>query len=133
MSERFQIPQRLYGRDREIEALQGSFARVVATGSPELALVSGHSGIGKSSLVHELHKPIVAAQGLFLSGKFDQQKRDVPYATVVQAFIEVIRQVLAEAEDRIARLRERAARSRRSTARPPRRCTARCGRRCEKG
>lgn len=111
VSERFQVPQRLYGRDREIEALQGSFARVVATGLPELVLVSGYSGIGKSSLVHELHKPIVAAHGLFVSGKFDQQKRDVPFATVVQAFIEIIRQVLAETEDRIARVRDELARA----------------------
>ncbi len=100
-------PQKLYGRDRELAVLTSSFERVVATGSPELVLVSGYSGIGKSSLIHELHKPIVAARGLFLSGKFDRHKRDIPYSTVVQAFVEIIRQILAESEDRIAALRGR--------------------------
>ena len=94
---RLRIPQKLYGRDRELSVLTSSFERVVATGSPELVLVSGYSGIGKSSLIHELHKPIVAARGLFLSGKFDRHKRDIPYSTVVQAFVEIIRQLLAEA------------------------------------
>ena len=104
---RLRIPQKLYGRDRELSVLTSSFERVVATGSPELVLVSGYSGIGKSSLIHELHKPIVAARGLFLSGKFDRHKRDIPYSTVVQAFVEIIRQLLAEGEDRVASLRGR--------------------------
>ena len=104
---RLRIPQKLYGRDRELAVLTSSFERVVATGSPELVLVSGYSGIGKSSLIHELHKPIVAARGLLLSGKFDRHKRDIPYSTVVQAFAEIIRQILAESEDRIAALRSR--------------------------
>lgn len=107
VSDRFHVPQKLYGRDRDLQVLQGSFERVVASGSPELVLVSGYSGIGKSSLVHELHKPIGAAQGRLLTGKFDPQKRDVPYATVVQACVEIIRQILTEPEDRIARLRDR--------------------------
>lgn len=107
VSDRFHIPQKLYGRDRELQILQGSFERVVATGAPELVLISGYSGIGKSSLVRELHKPVGVAQGLLLTGKFDQQKRDVPYATVVQACVELIRQILTEPEDRIARLRDR--------------------------
>jgi len=85
-SDRLLIPEKLYGREREIEALLACFDRVVANGTPELVLVSGYSGIGKSSVVNELHKVLVATRGLFASGKFDQYKRDIPYATLAQAF-----------------------------------------------
>jgi predicted ATPase/signal transduction histidine kinase len=104
---RLWIPQKLYGRDRQLAALTESFERVVATGAPEFVLVSGYSGIGKSSLIHELHKPIVATQGLLLSGKFDRHKRDIPYSTMVQAFVEIIRQVLMGSGARLAALRRR--------------------------
>jgi serine/threonine protein kinase len=79
--DRLMIPERLYGRDREIETLLTAFDRIVAGGRPELVLVSGYSGIGKSAVVNELHKPLVPPRGLFASGKFDQYKRDIPYAT----------------------------------------------------
>src|ERR1700716_2295982 len=69
-------------REREIDALIAVFDRVVAQGTTELALVSGYSGIGKSSVVHELHKVLVPPRGLFASGKFDQYKRDIPYTTL---------------------------------------------------
>ena len=82
---RLLIPEKLYGRSREVAALLSSFHRVVATGMPELVLVSGYSGIGKSSVVNELHKVLVPPRGLFASGKFDQYKRDIPYATVAQS------------------------------------------------
>src|SRR5262245_61949552 len=82
LSDRLMIPERLYGRDREIEALLTAFDRIVAGGKPELVLVSGYSGIGKSALVNELQKPLVAPRGLFAFGKFDQYKRDIPYATL---------------------------------------------------
>ena len=91
----FQIPQRLYGRATEVSTLLSVFDRV-CTGPPELLLVSGYSGIGKSSLVHEVHKPIVAKKGNYVAGKFDQYKRNVPYASFVQAFDSLIQQVLAE-------------------------------------
>src|SRR5262245_46178861 len=86
--DRLVIPEKLYGRAREIETLLGAFERVVTSGAPELVLVSGYSGIGKSSVVNELHTVLVPPRGLFLfaSGKFDQYRRDVPYATVAQAF-----------------------------------------------
>src|SRR6267378_1614675 len=86
VSDRLLIPEKLYGREHEIEALLASFDRVVANGIPELVLVSGYSGIGKSSVVHEVHKVLVPPRGLFASGKFDQYKRDIPYATLAQAF-----------------------------------------------
>ena len=53
-------------------SLQSAFARVAGTGAPELVLVSGYSGIGKSALVHELRAPIERARGRFATGKFDQ-------------------------------------------------------------
>jgi predicted ATPase len=96
--DRLLIPEKLYGRSREVAALLSSFNQVVATGMPELVLVSGYSGIGKSSVVNELHKALVAPRGLFASGKFDQYKRDIPYATVAQAFQSLIRQILSKSE-----------------------------------
>jgi len=77
-SDRLFIPEQLYGREREIETLLAAFDRVVTSGRPELVLVSGYSGIGKSAVVNELHKALVPSRGLFASGKFDQYKRDIP-------------------------------------------------------
>jgi PAS domain S-box-containing protein len=96
--DRLLIPEILYGRSHEVAALLGSFHRVVATGIPELVLVSGYSGIGKSSVVNELHTFVVPPRGLFASGKFDQYKRDVPYATLAQAFQGLVRQILSKSE-----------------------------------
>ena len=107
VSDRLQIPQKLYGREAEIALLLEAFGRVVATGTTELLLVSGYSGIGKSALVQELHKPVVRERAFFLSGKFDQYKRDIPYATLVQAFRELVLGILAESEPRIAAWRQR--------------------------
>jgi predicted ATPase len=92
------IPEKLYGRAREIDTLLASFDRVVASGTPELVLVSGYSGIGKSSVVNELHKVLVPPRGLFASGKFDQYKRDIPYATLAQAFQSLVRPLLGKSE-----------------------------------
>ena len=84
--DRLLIPEKIYGREREVETLLASFDRIVKSGARELVLVSGYSGIGKSSVVNELHKALVPPRGLFASGKFDQYKRDIPYATLAQAF-----------------------------------------------
>src|SRR5271163_4957884 len=84
-SDRLLIPEKLYGREVEIDALLATFDRVVASSIPEIALVSGYSGVGKSSVVNELHKVLVP-RGLFAEGKFDQYKSDIPYATLAQAF-----------------------------------------------
>ncbi|WP_437973258.1 AAA family ATPase [Sorangium sp. So ce295] len=107
VSDRFQIPQRLYGREREIEALRAAFERVIADGRPELVLVSGYSGIGKSSLVAELHRPVVRERGAFLSGKFEQFKRDVPYRPLLQAFRGLVQEILGASEEQLERWRER--------------------------
>src|SRR5712692_5715283 len=96
--DRLLIPEKLYGRAREIDTLLAAFDRVVASGTPELVLVSGYSGIGKSSVVNELHKVLVPPRGLFASGKFDQYKRDIPYATLAQAFQGLIRPLLIKSE-----------------------------------
>ena len=105
-SDRLLIPEKLYGREREIATLLASFDRVVGGGKPELVLVSGYSGIGKSSVVNELHKPLVPPRGYFASGKFDQYKRDIPYATLAQAFQSLIRPILAKNEDEVDRWRD---------------------------
>jgi len=101
------IPAKLYGRDTERERIFSAFERVVATGAPELLLVTGYSGIGKSALVQELHKPVAREQGFFLAGKFEQYKRDIPYYTLGQAFHGLIRQVLTESEVRLEVIRRR--------------------------
>src|SRR6202522_4431372 len=101
-SDRLLIPEKLYGREREIDVLLATFDRVVAQGTPELVLVSGYSGVGKSSVVNELHKVLVPPRGLFASGKFDQYKRDIPYATVAQAFQTLIRQILVKSEAEVS-------------------------------
>ena len=96
--DRLLIPEKLYGRDREIGNLLAAFDRVVSSGAPELVLVAGYAGIGKSSVVNELHKALVPPRGLFASGKFDQYKRDIPYATLAQAFQSLVRPLLSESE-----------------------------------
>jgi PAS domain S-box-containing protein len=103
--DRLLIPEKLYGREREIDTLLASFNRVVANGIFELVLVSGYSGIGKSSVVNELHKALVPRRGLFASGKFDQYKRDIPYATVGQAFRSLVRSLLTQSEEELGRWR----------------------------
>ena len=99
-------PEKLYGREREIETLLGAFDRVVTDGATEFVLVSGYAGIGKSSLVNELQKALVPPRGLFASGKFDQYKRDIPYATLAQAFRSLVRPLIGESETELARWRE---------------------------
>jgi PAS domain S-box-containing protein len=104
-SERFMIPERLYGRQGEIGTLLASFERVVAGGSSELVLVSGYSGIGKSSLVNELHKHLVAPRGVFAAGKFDQYKRNIPYATWAQAFQGLVHLILGKSDSEMSQWR----------------------------
>ena len=103
MSDRLLIPEKLYGREHEIETLLAAFDRVVKSGAPELVLVSGYSGIGKSSVVNELHKALVPPRGLFASGKFEQYKRDIPYATLAQAFQGLVRSLLEQERNRAER------------------------------
>jgi PAS domain S-box-containing protein len=102
-ADRLIIPERLYGREREIAKLLEAFDRVVTHGRSELVLVTGYSGIGKSSLINELHKAIVLPRGIFISGKFDLRLKDIPYSTLAQAFHGLIRQILSGEEEDISR------------------------------
>lgn len=106
VSETFQISQKLYGREKEITELLGVFEDV-SEGEARLMLVSGYSGTGKSSLVNEIHKPILRQKGFFIAGKFDQFKRNVPYDSLIQAFGEMTRQLLTESDEKISNWKER--------------------------
>ena len=103
--DRLLIPEKLYGREREVETLLASLDRVVKNGTPELALISGYSGIGKSSVVNELHRVLVAPRGLFASGKFDQNRGEIPYATMAQAFQGLIQPLLGKIELELSKWR----------------------------
>lgn len=131
-SGRFQIPQKLYGREREVGLLLDAFERVAGEerlaqvesaqvesaqvdpttpavhptrSNIELVLVAGYSGIGKSVLVQELYKPITRQRGYFISGKFDQFQRNIPYSAVSKAFRSLVQQLLTESETRLAEWR----------------------------
>ncbi|HZC96813.1 MAG TPA: AAA family ATPase, partial [Bradyrhizobium sp.] len=104
--DRLVIPEKLYGRQREIEILLAAFDRVVNGGAPELVLIYGYSGIGKSSVVNELQPVLVPPRGLFASGKFDQLKRDIPYATLAQALRSLIRPLLGKSDIDLAPWRD---------------------------
>jgi len=97
-SDRLLIPEKLYGREAQIEALVTAFDRIVAGAGAELVLISGYAGIGKSSVVNELHRVLVPPRGLFASGKFDQYKRDIPYVPFAQAFQSLVRNLLSKSD-----------------------------------
>ncbi|CAN1212178.1 Serine/threonine protein kinase [Tumidithrix helvetica PCC 7403] len=114
--DRFQIPQKLYGREREIARLLEAFERVSSPDNSqdnhrisrsEFILVTGYSGIGKSALVQELYKPITTKRGHFISGKFDQYQRNIPYSAVVSAFTDLVKQLLGEPEAILRQWRDR--------------------------
>ncbi|MCL2932791.1 MAG: AAA family ATPase [Trichodesmium sp. MAG_R03] len=94
------IPEILYGREQEVETLLTSFDRISnrEKSQSELMLVSGLSGIGKSALVNEVHKPIVEKRGYFIEGKFDQFQREIPFLAWLHAFQQLIKQILSEPE-----------------------------------
>ncbi len=100
VSDRFEIPQKLYGRETEIATLIAGAERV-SQGASEMMLVAGYSGIGKSALVQEVYKPLTRQRGYFIAGKFDQFQRDIPYASLIQAFRFLMRQLLTESETAI--------------------------------
>ena len=104
--DRLVIPKTLYGREAEIRILHAAFDRVAALGATEVVLVSGESGAGKSALVNELRGAVISRRGLFASGKFDQYLRDVPYATLAQAFQDLVRNLLGQGETELRRWRE---------------------------
>jgi predicted ATPase/serine phosphatase RsbU (regulator of sigma subunit)/tRNA A-37 threonylcarbamoyl transferase component Bud32 len=109
LSSKFQIPQKLYGREAEVKALLAAFERVAAEEASciELMLVAGYSGIGKSALVQELYKPITRDRGYFIAGKFDQFQRNIPYSAIVSAFSNLVRQLLTETEAQLQQWRDK--------------------------
>ncbi len=100
ISNHFAIPEKLYGRQREIEILLATFDRVTK-GNTEMILVSGYSGIGKTAVVNEVHKPIARQRSYFIKGKFDQFQRDIPLSGLVQALRDLIGQILSETDAQI--------------------------------
>ncbi|HLO85575.1 MAG TPA: AAA family ATPase [Nostocaceae cyanobacterium] len=99
-SDRFLIPEKLYGRETEVANLLNAFENV-SQGSKELILVAGFSGIGKTAVVHEIHKPVVRQKGYFISGKYDQFQRNIPFSAFVQAFSNLIKQLLTESANQL--------------------------------
>ncbi|HTV18857.1 MAG TPA: AAA family ATPase, partial [Polyangiaceae bacterium] len=106
VSERFSVSRRLVGRGAEVETLLAAFERA-SSGEARLLCVGGYAGVGKSSLIAELQRPITVKGGYFAAGKFDQLERSVPYAALLTALRELIHQLLAESEPRIEACRER--------------------------
>ncbi|MBP0017718.1 MAG: AAA family ATPase [Cyanobacteria bacterium SBLK] len=119
--DRFLIPEKLYGREVEVQTLLDAFVRVASPeknpiaesaefsrdreeckGKSELVLVAGFSGIGKTAVVNEVHKPIVKQRGYFIKGKFDQFNRNIPFSAFVQAFRDLIEQLLEESDTELA-------------------------------
>ena len=95
--DRFLIPEKLYGREAEVQTLLEAFDRV-SKGASELMLVAGFSGIGKTAVVNEVHKPITGQDGYFTKGKFDQFNRNIPLSAFVQAFRNLVGQLLSESD-----------------------------------
>jgi PAS domain S-box-containing protein len=121
VSDQFQIPQKLYGRDQEIALLLAAFERASLAddriagfqndseprAKVEMMLVSGYAGIGKSALVQELYKPITGKRGYFISGKFDQFQRNIPYSAIVDALRQLVQQLLSEPDEQVQQWRSR--------------------------
>ncbi|WP_341530501.1 serine/threonine-protein kinase PknK [Nostoc sp. UHCC 0302] len=122
--DQFQIPQKLYGRDKEVAMLMAAFDRVASSQSyagktleqeqnsnstffVEMMLVSGYAGIGKSALVQEIYKPITQKRGYFISGKFDQFGRNIPYSAIADALQKLMQQLLGEPDDQLQQWRSR--------------------------
>lgn len=105
-SSRFNIPEKLYGREKEVQELLAAFDRVAA-GNTEMTLVAGFSGIGKTAVVSEVHKPIVKQRGYFIKGKFDQFNRNIPFSAFVIAFRDLVGQLLGEYDAELAVWKEK--------------------------
>ena len=101
-SMRFTVSQKLYGREQEIKKLLTAYDKA-AEGEVKVVMVGGYSGIGKTSLIQEIHKPVVEKKGYFVSGKFDQYKKDTPYSAILQAMGDLVRKIISESDEKIER------------------------------
>ncbi len=104
-SDQLRIPQKLYGREKEMAQLLEAFERVSA-GAIELLLVTGYAGIGKTALVKEIQRPTAEKRGYFITGKFDQLQRNVPYFSWIQAFTGFVNHLLMESEAQLTRWKQ---------------------------
>jgi predicted ATPase/signal transduction histidine kinase len=115
LSEHFLIPEKLYGREQEVQVLLDAFDRVAIPpqsplqkgGGTEMMLVAGYSGVGKTAVINEVHKPITRQQGYFIKGKFDQFNRNIPFSAFVQAFRSLMGQLLSESDAELANWQEK--------------------------
>ncbi|HSA14943.1 MAG TPA: AAA family ATPase [Spirochaetota bacterium] len=96
----FRISEKLYGRENEISKLYSAFKKAAA-GSVRVLIVTGDPGIGKSFLINEIHRPLVEKKGIFISGKYDSMKRNIPYYAFIAAFRDLVRQILTESDSEI--------------------------------
>lgn len=103
---KLQISQKIYGRDQEIHKLLETLNKA-CQGTSQMMLIAGYAGIGKTSLVNEIRKPVLEKNGTFISGKFDQYKKSIPYNAFIEAFQDLIQQILTENDEKIAMWRER--------------------------
>lgn len=101
ISDEFKFPQKLYGRDEDIAVLLDKFSEVCKSGKTDLILIGGYSGVGKSSLVKEINKPITGSRGFFLSGKYEQYNRNVPFSAIIHIFKYLLEHILSEMPDEI--------------------------------
>jgi len=106
VSDKFHIPHKLVGREQELARLLTQFDSA-AKGRAKLAVISGPSGIGKSALVQGLVRSIIERNGYFISGKFDQVNRNIPYSSLIQAFQQLIRQVLSGSSEHVLHMKGR--------------------------
>lgn len=105
-SDRFIIPEKLYGRESQVKTLLSAFDRV-AEGNTEMMLVAGFSGIGKTAVINEVHKPIVKKRGYFIKGKYDQFNRNIPFSAFVQSFRELMGQLLGEPDQQLEKWKQK--------------------------
>ncbi|WP_307472845.1 ATP-binding sensor histidine kinase [Cytobacillus purgationiresistens] len=102
----FETARRIYGREGEISTIQAVFSKV-SSGDLGIVFIPGQAGIGKTALVNEIHKPLIKEKGYFISGKFDQLQRQIPFAPIISAFQSLIRQIMTESPEQIARWKQK--------------------------
>ncbi|MGD1700029.1 ATP-binding protein, partial [Dapis sp. BLCC M229] len=111
LCDRFLLPEKLYGREIEVQNLLDAFERVAAPigkeGGAEIMLVAGFSGIGKTAVVNEVHKPITRQKGYFIKGKYDQFNRNIPFSAFVQALRDLMGQLLGESDAQLQEWKEK--------------------------
>ncbi|MCU0846471.1 MAG: trifunctional serine/threonine-protein kinase/ATP-binding protein/SpoIIE family protein phosphatase [Spirochaetes bacterium] len=105
ISLKFNIPQILVGRQKEIEILIEVFNRI-SEGNSEIVFVSGPPGVGKSALINELHKYVITKRAYFITGKYEQFRNEVPYSSLIQAFQQLSRHILSESKEQISKWKE---------------------------